>query len=193
MASDKEPAPGVVVDDRSSEPLPSLGPFDRLVGVMNALGTVWIMGLMLLINLDILGRSALNRPITGVAEIVSVSIVGIVFLQLAHTLRSGALTRSDLLLSLLQRHTPRLRLVLLALFHLVGAGLMALVVWRFWPQLATAWTHPARHFVGNPGHFTLPLWPLYGLMLLGIAATAVQFAAQAGACLHATWAGGRRR
>ena len=55
-----------------------LGIFGRLVGGMNALGTVWIIGLMLLINSDILARGALNAPIAGVAELVSFSIVGIV-------------------------------------------------------------------------------------------------------------------
>jgi hypothetical protein len=29
--------------------------------------------------------------------------------------------------------------------------------------------------MGNPGFFTIPLWPLYILVFLGIAATAVQF------------------
>lgn len=161
--------------DDAPPPAASPGPFARLIGVMNAAGTVWIIGLMVLINADILGRGALNAPIAGTPELVSFSIVGIVFLQLAHTLRSGAMTRSDVLLNLLQRRAPRFRRGLLALFHLAGALLMFVIAWKYWPSVAHAWTSPERNFMGNPGFFTIPLWPLYVLVFLGIVATAVQF------------------
>ena len=29
--------------------------------------------------------------------------------------------------------------------------------------------------MGNPGFFTIPLWPLFTIVLLGIIATAIQF------------------
>ncbi len=156
-------------------PVIPVGPFARLIGVMNAAGTVWILGLMVLINADIFGRGALNAPIAGTPELVSFSIVGIVFLQLAHTLRSGSMTRSDVLLNVLQRRAPRLRRGLLALFHLAGGLLLLMIAWKYWPSVAQAWQHPERNFMGNPGFFTIPLWPLYILVFLGIAATAIQF------------------
>lgn len=149
--------------------------FTRLIGAMNALGTLWIIGLMVLINIDIFGRTALHAPIAGVPELVAFSIVGIVFLQLAHTLRSGSMTRSDVLLGMLEHRAPRMRSVLLALFHLTGAVLLAIVAWKFLPSLTQAWNFPARHFMGNPGFFTIPQWPLFALMFAGIVATAVQF------------------
>lgn len=166
------------MDNESVDPAPGdarADPFARLIGAMNALGTIWIIGLMLLINSDIIGRSAFNAPIAGVAELVAFSIVGIVFLQLAHTLRSGAMTRSDVLLNVLERRAPRLRHLLLAVFHLTGAALLAIVAWKFWPHLVQAWTFPARHFMGNPGFFTIAQWPLYAIMLAGIAVTSIQF------------------
>lgn len=161
----------------SDEPPPAAptGPFARAIGVMNAAGTIWIIGLMVLINADIFGRSLFSAPIAGVPELVSFSIVGIVFLQLAHTLRSGSMTRSDVLLNVLERRAPRARLVLLAIFHLVGGLLMLMIAWKFWPTVATAWQFPQRHFMGNPGFFTIAQWPLFGLIFLGILATAVQF------------------
>ena len=150
-------------------------PFDHVIGVMNAVGTLWIILLMILINSDILGRSFLNRPIAGVPELVAFSIVGIVFLQLAHTLRSGAMTRSDVLLTVLERRAPRARSVLLTIFNLIGGVMMMLIAWKFWPSVSFAWLHPERNFMGNPGFFTVPQWPLFILILLGIAATAIQF------------------
>lgn len=162
---------------RDDAPPPAVtgGLFARVIGVMNAAGTLWIIGLMVLINADIFGRGALSAPIAGTPELVSFSIVGIVFLQLAHTLRSGSMTRSDVLLNALQRRAPRLRRGLLALFHLAGALLLFVIAWKYWPSVAHAWTSPERNFMGNPGFFTIPLWPLYILVFLGIVATAVQF------------------
>ena len=74
-----------------------------MVQALNALGTLWIVLLMLLINTDVLGRNLLNAPVRGVTELVSLSIVGIVFLQLADTLHSGRITRADVLLQSLER------------------------------------------------------------------------------------------
>ncbi|MBD0417312.1 TRAP transporter small permease subunit [Oryzicola mucosus] len=171
-------------DDAPPPHVPS-GPFARIIGAMNAVGTLWIIGLMVLINADIIGRSFVNRPIAGVAELVTFSIVGIVFLQLAHTLRSGSMTRSDVLLNLLERRAPRVRFMVLALFHLIGGLLLALVAWKYAPSLAAAWQHPERNFMGNPGFFTVPQWPLYALVLLGIIATAIQFLLLAWSDVHA--------
>lgn len=161
-------------DDGPRADLPD-GLFARIIGVMNAVGTLWIIGLMILINADIFGRGALNKPIAGVPELVAFSIVGIVFLQLAHTLRSGSMTRSDVLLGVLERRAPRARFFLLAIFHIVGALLLAMVAWKFWPSVTSAWLHPERNFMGNPGFFTIPQWPLFVLIFLGIVATSIQF------------------
>lgn len=152
---------------------------EPIVAGLNALGSVWILGLMLLICADITMRSAFNSPIAGVAEMVAFSIVGIVFLQLAHTLRSGSLTRSDLMLNLAERWSPRLKAAMLALYNIIGAGLLAVALWHFIPSLSEAWNRPERHFMGNPGFFQIPTWPLYALMSVGMAATVLQFIASA--------------
>ncbi|MCB1388067.1 MAG: TRAP transporter small permease [Rhodobacteraceae bacterium] len=152
------------------------GPVAAITATLNAFGTVWIVALMLLIVADIALRNLMNAPINGVPEMVSFSIVGIVFLQLSHALRVGSLTRSELLLNML-RPQGWPRRVLLALFNLTGAVILAIALWRFYPSFQSAWSNPARHFMGSPGVFVLPRWPLYGLMLIGLAATVLQFAA----------------
>jgi hypothetical protein len=60
-------------------------------------------------------------------------------------------------------------------FHLAGAVLLAIIAWKFWPSVAQAWQSPQRHFMGNPGFFTIPQWPLFALIFIGIVATSVQF------------------
>ena len=157
---------------------------EPIVAGLNALGSIWIIGLMLLICADISMRSLFNAPIAGVAEMVAFSIVGIVFLQLAHTLKSGSLTRSDLLLGMLERASPRIGDVLNGLFHLIGAGLLGLTLWYFLPSVENAWSRPERNFMGNPGFFQIPTWPLYVLMAIGMAATIAQFAILAVGCFR---------
>lgn len=158
---------------------PPRSPLARIVAGLSALGSVWIIGLMCLICADIVMRTFLNAPIAGVAEMVAFSIVGIVFLQLADTLRSGALTRSDLLLNAARSIHPRARDWLLCLFDLTGAALLSLALWYFLPSLEQAWTRPERNFMGNPGFFQIPTWPLYALMSVGMLATIAQFVASA--------------
>src|SRR5690606_14363659 len=91
--------------------------FGAVTGALNAIGTVWIFFLMALISADVIGRGAFDAPILGVPEIVQFSIVGIVFLQLAHTLRHGALTRSDVILRGLLTRVPAIGHALQLVFH----------------------------------------------------------------------------
>ena len=60
-----------------------------------SLSTVWIFALIFLINADIVGRALFNSPVKGVPELVALSIVGIVYLELATTLRANRFVRSE--------------------------------------------------------------------------------------------------
>jgi TRAP-type mannitol/chloroaromatic compound transport system permease small subunit len=144
-----------------------------VTGVLNAVGTIWIFFLMVLINSDVVGRAAFNTPVLGVPEMVQFSIVGIVFLQLAHTLRIGALTRSDVLLGALLRRRPRLGHAFQVVYHLTGAVLFALIFKTTWPLMIRAFED--GDFFGATGVFQLVIWPLKVIMLIGAAATGLQF------------------
>ena len=69
----------------------------------------------------------------------------------------------------------RARAVLLTIFHFVGGALMLLIAWKYFPSVVSAYTHPERNFMGNPGFFMIPQWPLFTLMFIGIVAIAIQF------------------
>ncbi len=158
--------------DSYGEPLP-FG-LQRLARALNALGTLWIVALMLLINADVAGRNLLDAPLRGVTELVSLSIVGIVFLQLADTLHSGRFTRAEVLLSQLQRRRPAGAALLQALFHAVGALLMAVILWAAWAPLVESVR--IREYVGAIGDFTAPVWPVRLIMLVGLTVTGLTFA-----------------
>jgi len=143
----------------------------RVTGAMNALGTLWIGALMVLINADVVGRNLFASPVPGVPEMVALSIVGIVFLQLADTLHSGRFTRADILLDRLALTAPRAHDALHALFHIVGALLMLVILWASWEPLAESVR--IREYVGAIGAFQAPVWPVRLITLLGLGMTAL--------------------
>ncbi len=145
----------------------------HLTGAMNALGTLWILALMVLINTDVIGRNLLAHPVRGVTEMVSLSIVGIVFLQLADTLRAGRITRAEVLLDRLKRTRPALADALHAVFHAVGMALMLVIMWASWRPLTESVR--IQEYVGALGDFQAPVWPIRLISLLGLATTALCF------------------
>jgi len=160
---------------------PLLRLVDGCTAVLNALGTLLIVGIMLAINTDIISRGLFNAPIAGVPEMVSLSIVAIVFLQVAHCLRTGGLTRAEMLLGKLP---VRLRALLETVYCLMGCAFCAVLFSGLLPLFERAWER--NLYVGVIGDFTAPIWPVRLVMLIGTAALALQFALRAGrAALYA--------
>ena len=144
-----------------------------VISVMNSIGTAWVFVLLVIINLDIGGRALFNHPVRGVPEIVAMSIVACVFLQIAHTLKVGRLTRSDILLNWLQSRHPALKHILEALYYLIGGCLMAVLFKASIPLFTKAWT--IDEYVGAQGDFMAPVWPIKLIILIGCVAGAIQF------------------
>ena len=147
--------------------------YGSILMVMNSIGTAWVFVLLVIINLDIGGRALFNHPVRGVPEIVALSIVACVFLQIAHTLKVGRLTRSDIVLNWLHTHHPDLKHFLEGVYHLVGAGLMAILLYSSIPLFTQAWR--IDEYVGAQGDFMAPVWPVKLVVLIGCAAGAIQF------------------
>jgi TRAP-type C4-dicarboxylate transport system permease small subunit len=142
-----------------------LSPLGHITAFLSAAGTIWILILMILINSDVVGRFVFNHPIVGVPEIVSLSIVGIVFLQLSHTLRLHRFIRSDVLVGRLIETRPRAGRALQCLHHLIGAVLGALILWYVFPKFAEAWSEGV--YVGDIGRIIIPTWPILLIILVG--------------------------
>lgn len=148
-------------------------PYGLLISIMNSIGTAWVFALLVMINLDIGGRALFNHPVRGVPEIVALSIVACVFLQIAHTLKVGRLTRSDIVLNWLQIHYPNLKHFLEGLYFSIGACLMAVLFYSSIPLFTRAWR--INEYVGAQGDFMAPIWPVKLIVLIGCAAGAIQF------------------
>ena len=161
-----------------------IGLFDRLARLLtritalfSALGTLLILGIMLLIGADVIGRFFFGRPIAGVPEMVAMSILAIVFLQIANTLAEGKLTRSDALLGVIERRSPRLAAAFDALLHTAGAVLLAILLSAFYPQFMRSYGR--SEMIGTVGLFLAPIWPVHGIVLLGAALMFLVFVTRA--------------
>ncbi len=145
---------------------------DFVTGALNVAGTLLIVAVMLLVNADVIGRGALDRPISGVPEMVSMSIVAIVFLQIAQAFRMGRLTRTELLLGGLERLGPRFRQALEFLFSLAAIALVWQIITASWPLFEKAWARGT--YEGTIGDFIAPVWPVKLIILVGCTALLVQ-------------------
>ena len=153
---------------------------DRATLLLNIVGTLLIIALALLVNGDVIGRTVFGSPLAGVPELVSLSIVAIVFLQIAYTFRAGRMTRTDLVPQLAAAHSPRAE-ALLSLVLVCGA--LFVLYWLFsasMPHFERAWQRGT--FVGSIGDFTAPEWPIKLIILVGTAALSAQI------LMRAVWA-----
>lgn len=140
---------------------------------LNALGSFWIFVLMILINMDAFGRTLLAAPIDGVNEIVELSLVGIVFLQLGDSTRHGRLTRSDGFLNIVLKRRPNVGRWMSATFDFLGVVFMAIIIWGSYPILIESIERD--YFIGNEGVFTAPVWPVNLVIVVGCVVTLLQF------------------
>lgn len=138
---------------------------DRVTALASMFGTLGILGIMLLIVVDVIGRRGFGAPLAGVPEMVAMSILGIVFLQIANTLSRGKLTRSDAFLGFVSRRWPRAGAALDALLHGAGAALVWILITAFHPLFLRSYGR--NEMVGAVGQFLAPIWPVHLIVLIG--------------------------
>ncbi|MEM9812654.1 MAG: TRAP transporter small permease subunit [Pseudomonadota bacterium] len=149
---------------------------DALTQVANVGGSILIVGLVLLIGADVFGRNALNAPISGVPEMVTLSIVAIVFMQAPHALKAGRMTRSDALLGVVAQRRPALAALLETIYDAAGVLVVGVILYATYPIFTRAWAR--SEFVGAAGDFTAPVWPVKLMILTGSTLLMLQFAAR---------------
>ena len=124
----------------------------------NAIGTLIVLALVLVVNYDLVARGFFNAPFRGAVEVVQFSMVLIVFLQLPDVVRMDRLTRSDGFLTILSTTRPKLADTLRRAINFVSAAFMALVAYAIWPEFVEM--YETKDFFGVPGIFTAPWWPI---------------------------------
>jgi TRAP-type C4-dicarboxylate transport system permease small subunit len=147
--------------------------FHGLLAGLNTLASLWVLFIVALVSADVIGRAAFNTPLAGVPEIVRFSIVGMVWLQMAYTLRSGNHLRTTLFLARMPNAAQR---AVLIANSLIGIGLFVMIAWLGWIEMAKSYDigafegeHPVR----------IPVWPVWAILVGGAVLTAIQFALDA--------------
>ena len=148
--------------------------FEVWVITLNSIGTAWIFLLMLIINADVFARFLFNAPIDGVPEMVALSIVGIVFLQLSDAVRAGRLTRSDGFFNRVVARRPRLGLVLNTFYDLCGMAFFIAILFGAIPIFIEA--YQGDYYAGTEGIITVPTWPLKLILVISCITVVMVFA-----------------
>ena len=147
--------------------------FDKVFGgfcsVLNASATFWISILMLIIVADVAGRVFFNHPLTGAPELVKVSLVALVFLEITHTLREGRHVRSTIILG---RVSPRVRDLLLILADLIGMILFILLCYSSWHLTVQSWE--VLEYEGE-GALNVPTYPVRTIILFCSGLMVIQY------------------
>ncbi|MEL6682734.1 MAG: TRAP transporter small permease [Pseudomonadota bacterium] len=139
----------------------------------NALGTLVVLALVLILNLDVIMRGVFSAPIKGTYEMVQFSVVLIVFLQLADVVRVDRLTRSDGFLNLLHSRKPGLTAAMRRIINAISAIFMGLIAYITFPEFLHMWD--TQDYFGVPGLFTLPWWPVKLVITFGTALSCIVF------------------
>jgi TRAP-type mannitol/chloroaromatic compound transport system permease small subunit len=147
--------------------------FAAVVTGANALASIWIVVMMVMVVADVTGRFLFSAPIDGTIELVSMSVIAVLYMQIAYTLRTGRMTRSDAFHGRLLETHPRVGHAIGFLFHLAGAALMGVILSAAGPK--TIDSYESGFYVGTIGVFTFPEWPKFFIVLFGCLLTGIQF------------------
>ena len=142
---------------------------NQLFNVLNAAGTAWVGAMMFLICGDIFGRALFNSPIVGVPEIVKVSIVGLVWLQMAYTLKVGGHLRSNVILDRLPR---KWQFSVEIIGSILGILVFGFAAYSSWDVMIEGWR--IMEFEGELP-VRVPTYPIRTIVFIGAFLTAVQF------------------
>jgi len=147
--------------------------FGAITFALNVFGTLGILAMVVIVNLDVFGRALFNFPLPGVAEFVGLAIVAIVWAQAADTLRRHRFIRSDIFLNRAAKRYPRLGVVMSVIFDLNGMIITGVIFYFSLPLLTQSIER--GYFRGTQGVFTIPVWPVKVMVLVGCAALFIQF------------------
>ncbi|MBV1868896.1 MAG: TRAP transporter small permease [Marinosulfonomonas sp.] len=141
----------------------------RLALFLAVLGGAGTVGIMIIINADVVGRGLFSTPVPATAEIVSASIVAIIYLQLPYATATNRNIRSDMLLGRLHAKSQRYSDALNLVHHAVGTIMLAILLRYIWPEIINAYED--LETIGLYGVFTMPRWPFVAVAVLGCTVT----------------------
>lgn len=158
----------MVETTRGSEPQnahPLRQQMSRVTVLMNNAGTVIIIIGMLIVCTEVAARNLFNAPFFGVPELLKMTIVAIVFLQLPYAVLQGRMIRSDVFLEAVSRRSAAWGRRLNTVHMICGALFLGAIVWGVWPQFIESVQYDT--FVGLWVGFRAPVWPIRTIIVAG--------------------------
>ncbi len=141
---------------------------DRALLGLHVAGACLLIGITVVICYDVAGRLLFNRPFAGTAELASVALVLLTYLQAPYVIRHRKLLRVTFFID---RLPPLLRSHFNALAYLLGGAFFLAMIVASWEPALSGWA--AKEFFGNDA-FRIPAWPLrFGSILLWVVAALV--------------------
>ena len=142
---------------------------DKLSKFLMVAAAAWAFGLTFLILADIIGRSLFDSPVQGTPEIVTASIVIIVFLQAGYAIRSRSMLKAEFLVIKFPKPVQR---VLLAIGYLLGAAFFLMIITGGWDESILSWVE--NEFEGE-GALRVPAWPARWTVIGGSALALINY------------------
>lgn len=142
---------------------------DRISKFLMIVAAVWAFGLTFMILADVIGRGAFAAPINGTTELVTASIVIIVFLQAGYAIRSRSMLRADFLVVHLP---PGVQRALAAIGYLLGAAFFLMIITGGWEESIASFVE--GEYEGE-GALRVPSWPARWTVIGGSALALVNY------------------
>lgn len=135
-------------------------PIGRIARIIHIISAYWVLLLAVLVFLDVTGRSLLNTPLEGTAEIIKNSVVAITFLQLPLAIYRGGMIRTTVIMGLVG---PRTRRLLRSFAALLGLAFFAAAAFGSFEPFVEAVA--IREYEGE-GALRVPTYPTRLIVLL---------------------------
>ena len=132
----------------------------RSTEVLSTISAFWALTLAGIILWDILGRELFDSPFLGTHEIVGNSIVGILFLELASTIKRGAMLRTLLIYNNIGVTGRRW---IDCISYIFGISLFATILVGGYETTITSWQTLE---IEGAGAFEIPIYPVRTLILV---------------------------
>lgn len=129
---------------------------------------IWAFLIAFYILLDVVLRN-LDLPIEGTAEIITNSIVTIIFLQLAYGIHIRGMIRADFLMRFMG---PRTQRTIDLVNYLFGAIFFAIVIIGQWDP---AWNALMNNEFEGEGAVRIPTWPSRFAIVIGSGLAVVNY------------------
>jgi len=123
-------------------------------------GGIILIGMMLLVTGDVIRRLAFKSPIHGTTELVEFMMVGLLYLTLANTQAIKAHINIEILV---ERLSPRTRLLCELISCFLGLILFSLITWQGIKSSAYSWKINEITF----GVIKFPLFPSKAIIPVG--------------------------